>query len=119
MKPFDLEAAKRGEPIINRQGVEARFLGHVAENEEFERIAVAAGGTIYGCSETGLFARYDPETCLDLFMAPKPKVKREGWVNIYPGPMTGKHIHASKQIAIDGAGCGCSATVRIEWEEEA
>ena len=26
MKPFDLEAAKRGEPIITRDGVEAHFI---------------------------------------------------------------------------------------------
>ena len=26
MKPFDLEAAKRGEPIITRDGVEAHFV---------------------------------------------------------------------------------------------
>lgn len=28
MKPFDLEAAKRGEPIITRDGVEAHFVAH-------------------------------------------------------------------------------------------
>ena len=31
MKPFDLEAAKAGAPIVTRDGRSAKFIAHVAE----------------------------------------------------------------------------------------
>ena len=53
---------------------------------------------------------------LDLFFAPE---KHEGWVNIYPGPITGVIVYKSEEDAKHGANADAKiiATVKIEWEE--
>ena len=42
MKPFDLEAAKRGEPIQCRDGRPVKFIGHVPEAHDHNRIVFFA-----------------------------------------------------------------------------
>lgn len=53
---------------------------------------------------------------LDLFFAPE---KQEGWVNIYPGPITGVVVYKSEEDAKHGANADAKiiATIKIEWEE--
>ena len=48
---------------------------------------------------------------------PKRKVKREGWMNIYPGPMT-RSIYPTKEEAEGNKGNGVIDCVKIEWEED-
>lgn len=52
----------------------------------------------------------------DLFFAPE---KHEGWVNIYPGPVTGVVIYKSEEDAKHCANANAKviATIKIEWEE--
>jgi hypothetical protein len=45
------------------------------------------------------------------------KVKREGWVNVYPGCNMGYKVWPSEDIAKVVATTGCVATTRIEWEQ--
>lgn len=58
-------------------------------------------------------------------MAPKPKVKLEGWVNIYRNNLMGallcEGVFNSEKIATECANSHYKAlaTIRIEWEEEA
>ena len=40
MKPFDLEAAKRGEPIVTRGGEAAKFIAHVPDADKIGRAHV-------------------------------------------------------------------------------
>lgn len=47
----------------------------------------------------------------------KPKVKKEGWVNVYPGYRGGKTIYGSEDIANSMASTDRLACIRIEWEE--
>ncbi len=54
----------------------------------------------------------------------KPKVKREGWINVYKKHQTGSKIYVTKEEAYEGCEKCFSApaddyitTVRIEWEE--
>ena len=53
---------------------------------------------------------------VDLFFAPE---KQEGWVNIYPGPITGVMVYKTEEDAKHGANAGAEviATIKIEWEE--
>ena len=44
------------------------------------------------------------------------KVRREGWINIYPDWYTSK-INQTQENAIQLRTSDCIATVRIEWEE--
>lgn len=80
-KPFDFEAAKRGEPIMLIDGTPAKFIAYVPEAAEPYRVVVMVEG--WGApalfSETGVNAYKDDVT---LVMAPK---KRTVWVNLYPG----------------------------------
>ena len=52
----------------------------------------------------------------DLFFVPE---KHEGWVNIYPGPITGVVVYKSEEDAKHGANADAKviATIKIEWEE--
>ena len=78
MKPFDLEAAKRGEPIITSNGREVFFVG------------ISKGSRpVVVCDSDGNLTRRFPggyyttnsTHIKDLYMAPK---KRTVWVNLYP-----------------------------------
>jgi hypothetical protein len=44
MKKFNLEAAKSGTPLITRDGRNARFIGHIPELDESERLMVFIEG---------------------------------------------------------------------------
>jgi hypothetical protein len=77
-KPFDLEAAKRGEPIITRDGREVKFIAHVPEAQRDQRVVFLLGNLVYTADEKGRLDK-DLDSFADLFMAPK---KRTVWVNL-------------------------------------
>jgi hypothetical protein len=80
MKPFDLEAAKRGEPIQCRDGTPAKFIAHVPDAYNGPKVvAMRDKGVIYIWHESGEFVK-DEKTDSDLVMAPK---KRTVWVSLY------------------------------------
>jgi hypothetical protein len=86
MKPFDLERAKAGDPIVTRDGRKAKFIAHIPEADKQQRIIVLVGKDVYGVRESGKFKVFESDN-VDLFMASK---KRTVWVNLYPD-----HWHAS------------------------
>ena len=79
MKPFDLEAAKRGEPIVCRDGTPAKFIAHVPDAHPTQRLVVLVRDNIFGYLESGSWTGVNDDDG-DLFMAPK---KRTVWVNFY------------------------------------
>lgn len=82
MKPFDLEAAKRGEPICNRDSEDCVFITHVPDaNPEYRVVALTPSKEVYCFYETGSYYCAASESRNDLFMAPR---KRTVWVNVYP-----------------------------------
>ena len=79
MKPFSLEAAKRGEPIVCRDGTPAKFIAYVPEARPACRVVVLAGDFVVTEAVDG--RRWtDVESDTDVFMAPK---KRTIWINAY------------------------------------
>ena len=83
MKPFDLEAAKAGTPIVTRDGRPAKFIAHVAEAHPSQRLVVLIDGVVRMSWEDGKYlGRGNPAHVSDndLFMAP---VKRTVWINLY------------------------------------
>ena len=79
MKQFDLEAAKRGEPIQLRDGRPAKFIAHVPEALEHNRIVFLLEGFLCRAYESGrIHDLFEKKS--DLFMATK---KRTVWVNLY------------------------------------
>ena len=84
MKPFNLEAAKRGDPCMFRDGTPVKFVAHVPEATEGQRVIIlSSDGCIFVRSEFGryLFNRNE-EHPADIVMAPK---KKTVWINIYDG----------------------------------
>lgn len=82
MKPFNLDAAARGEPIITRNGQEILFLAHDRGNPQEGRrliLRVAGNPIAIFAYESGRIS--NGNSALDAFMAPK---KRTVWVNLYP-----------------------------------
>lgn len=77
MKPFDLEAAKRGEPIVIRNGGNAKFIAYVPEARPYQRCVYLIGDAVLSTNEEGR-AQFDAKN--DIYMAPK---KRTVWVNFY------------------------------------
>ena len=99
MKPFDLEAAKAGAPLVTRDGQPAKFIAHVAEAHPSQRLVVLIDGGVYTKFESGGYsnspAHVSPN---DLFMAP---VKRTVWANVYG---SGKAVwYETEEGADDGA----------------
>jgi hypothetical protein len=80
MREFDLESAKRGEPIVCRDGTPAKFIAHVPEAHPTQKIVVLLGDNIYGYFESGQRTGIKNDRA-DLFMDTK---KQTVWVNFYP-----------------------------------
>lgn len=84
MKPFDLEAAKRGEPIITRDGRKVKFVAHVPEAKS-EKLVCLVNGDLFLYLDDGSFVFSKPPAPLDLFMAPPPMRSINGYE--YPEPV--------------------------------
>lgn len=99
MKPFDLEAAKRGDPIFTRDGRRAHFVGHTDKlMAPFEVVAVV-GGDLLAYTKDGRRFPGTRDVPRDLFMAPKTST---AWVNIYWGGYA--HWSESEALADEAAG---------------
>lgn len=96
MKPFDLEAAKRGEPIVTRDGREAKFIAHVPEAKDSLKLIIRVGSEVFGTRNNGAYGNGNRENAFDLFMAPK---NRTVWVNLYPDSITGVYWCNSEEEA--------------------
>ena len=124
MKPFNLQEALAGKPVVTRSGAPVIQITKFKARNEMD-IAGVVDGNIKTFRSNGTFSYYG-ESGLDLFMASE---KKEGWVNVYNSRNSGwrnaqpnspdrfGYIYDSKKMAEEYAGGGLIATVRIEWEE--
>jgi hypothetical protein len=80
MKPFDLEAAKRGEPIICRDGTPAKFVAHVPEKIGEDTVLVLMRGAVHTYYENGFYLDSHQEDIYDLLMVGTP-TQRE-WIGL-------------------------------------
>jgi hypothetical protein len=120
MKPFNIERAKAGEPVVTDAGDSVRIIctdkignfpivALIRVNEELE--------TVVMCSKSGEVILSN--SAKQLYMSP---VKKEAWVNIYHG---GTHTncellvnaHSTKEEADSAAASGRVACIKIHWEE--
>ncbi len=100
MKPFDLEAAKRGEPIQNKRGAERRFVAHAPDAEPSQRvICLNETGHVRCYSEQGGYCVDCESDTHDLCMAPR---KRTVWVNLYEEGKFANH-HENEESANERA----------------
>jgi len=104
MKPFDLEAAKRGEPICNRDRDGCVFITHVPDaNHEYRVVALMPFKEVYCFDETGSYYGGGDESKHDLFMAPR---KRTVWINPYADGTCDKYLYATEDDADNAQGYG-------------
>lgn len=121
LKPFDLEAALRGEPVVTRDGRPVTQVTKFDVTSIFRIVGVVNSKVEYW-TENGYYHPDYSGNSSDLFMVTKT-VKKEGWVNLYKSDdeeiavFTG-HGHNTKEAAEEEASPKCIATVKIEWEEE-
>ena len=102
MKKFDLEAAKRGEPIVTRGGEAAKFIAHVPDAEIDFRLVVMLDGVIECYCDDGSYRTSGKSTC-DLFMATS---KRTVWINPYADGTCDKYLYATEDDADNAQGYG-------------
>ena len=114
MKQFNLEEylAKPSRKVVTRDGRPVKI--HCTNYTRAQNIIAQIEGNDYSASfhKDGIFINGEESNC-DLFFAPE---RHEGWVNIYPGPITGVVIYKSEEVAKDCANKEVIATIKIEWE---
>lgn len=95
LKPFDLERALAGEPVISRNGRKITEIFHFKTAQANYSVRVVMDGILYDLTVNGNFDFSGKESENDLFMAP---VKREEWVNVYQysEPLENTHMHRYK-----------------------
>lgn len=124
MKPFDLEKAKAGAPLVTRDGRPAKFIAHETECQSPYNVLVLIAGAINQVNEIGANYQYSASNN-DLFLADPPKVKKERWVAVVVNPY-GEYTSYSAldkeklhhQITFVGAKI-CGEIIHHTWEEEA
>ena len=122
MKQFNLAEYLKNpsRKVITRGGYPATIVSTVFNQENHPVVAEVCFSNYdkkqsYSFTANGLFLD-SSEDSRDLFFAPE---KHEGWVNIYPGPITGVIVYKSEEDAKRGTipDAEVIATIKIEWEE--
>ena len=122
MKQFNLTEYLKNpsRKVITRGGYPATIVSTTFHQENYPVVAEVCFSSYdkkqsYSFTANGLFLD-SSEDSRDLFFAPE---KHEGWVNIYPGPITGVVVYKSEEDAKHGANADAKviATIKIEWEE--
>ena len=118
LKPFNLEKALAGEPVVTRDGRQVTDIAIFNSlNDERNTFAVI-DGQFYQFTKNGKYSRYENmDYCLDLFMTPKI-IKKSGWLNVYPNNTVGFLVHPTKEIADIHMRNNRMTCAYFEWEEE-
>jgi hypothetical protein len=122
MKPFDLEKALAGEPVVTRDGRPVKIAGYNPHAVEGVRILGWAGKTSRSWYYDGKYTEAENGHDADLFMAEKPKVKKEGWVNLYKskkGFLFTRFDDSITNVTMGKLRSVLVKSFKIEWEEEA
>lgn len=119
MKPFDLEKAKAGKPVVTRDGRPARIICWDRKKTDYSIVALIGDNEEISSFTTNGSYSHCGEDPKDLFMATE---KKEGWVNIYSNSIVDRRhigcIYPSKEKAFAGRYIdGYIATTKVEWEE--
>ncbi len=71
LRPFDLDAAKKGEPIITRDGRTCKYIGYAQQAQDTSKVIVQVDGNTIPqhYAEDGSYIK-STETSFDLFMEP-------------------------------------------------
>jgi hypothetical protein len=81
MKPFDLEKAKAGAPLVTRDGRAAKFVAYLPECDRGHRVIAVVNCTPWHYHENGEMF-HNESNADDLFLADPPKVKKSRYFGI-------------------------------------
>ena len=119
MKPFNLEEYLKNpsKKVVTRRGKAVKI--HCTNHASNRPIIAQVEGSDYSVSFTENGKAFISNNVIskdDLFFAPE---KHEGWINIYPGPITGVPVYKTEEDAKHCANADAKviATIKIEWEE--
>ena len=113
MRPFNLQEALAGKPVVTRDGAKVTSFV-IFPVKKYSLYGMIEGrGAPDNFTELGQFWGNGTPSYNDLFMASE---KKEGWVNVYSGDPEA-YIYPTQKEADCGACGGRVACVRIEWEE--
>ena len=118
MKPFNLEQARQGKPVVTREGLEVKILIFDLNHETYKIGGVFDNRELATWTNEGEFKKGD-DTLLDLFMNSE---KKEGWINLYrdhmgivlPGVVCATEADSKSKIR---PGDAYITTIKVEWEE--
>ena len=79
-KPFNLQEAMSGKPIVRRDGVPVKFVVYREEVTDGFPVVVIVGGSFGAYREDGLAYGFGTKSDEDLFMAPE---KKKVWINVW------------------------------------
>lgn len=113
LKPFNLEAAKEGNPVCTRDGRKVRIIcfDRDWDTNIVALVAGPLGEEVHYYWSNGK-VDYDEQNDDDLMMLPE---KKEGWVNVYSNCLGGPY--ESKENALKQKMKDCIDTVKVCWEE--
>ena len=96
MKPFDLERAKAGDPIVNRFGEERFFVGIGRGDKNL--VVCDSEGNLKRLLPNGMYRLDGGEWAEDIFMVPR---KRTVWVNLYPSHRVSEFYYTEEEADAD------------------
>lgn len=116
MKPFNLEEAKAGKPMVTRDGRQAKFIAHVPEVSSYARLVVLIGGALNIYRDCGSDCFVDGarhcNSRNDLFMAP---VKKTAWVELFDDGSA--LFHPTKSAAFEYTSTRTVARFEVTYEK--
>lgn len=74
MKPFNLEKALAGDPVVTRGGQKITEIRYFNKRDKYKLLALSEDGDLLAYDDKGIFC-HQTQPHYDLFMAPKPKKK--------------------------------------------
>ena len=80
MKPFNLQDAINGKPVITRARDSLTFGAYIPKARPYTLFMTSPDGDVFRYNENGRYMGNDTGSEMDLFMAP---IKRTVWVNLY------------------------------------
>ena len=118
MKPFDLEKALAGEPVVTRSGVPVTEIYHFKTSRDRFPVRAVVNGGLSSYNTDGRWGI--THTNNDLFMAP---VKKQEWVNIHKNDccyFIGFTVFDNERSAVKAGsqnGNYIKSVLVSEWEE--
>lgn len=122
MKPFDIELAKAGRSICDKNGNDVRILCFDRNFESIEQVSYPIVALVNIGNALEKIVEYTEEGFprirgnADLMIK---TTKKEGWINVYKDNLeySTMTIYTTKDLAIKNRNENHIATIKIEWEE--